>query len=176
MLLVFVGMTADALLFKGIHPLLPFIKEEFNPTRAQMGFITSASIVGGGVTALIMGSFADAVGVRKLLSVLLIGLSVGILVFSQITSIVQGTIITFTLGAIAGGNFPSGARAVMSWIPPRARGVSMGFIETAVPTGGIIGASLLPILAVTFGWRSGAIVLSVLIISVCIIVIQYNTI
>src|SRR5216683_2570031 len=42
---------------------------------------------------------------------------------------------------------PAGSVAVMRWFPPRQRGVAMGIRQTGVPLGGILAASLAPVLA-----------------------------
>jgi predicted MFS family arabinose efflux permease len=57
------------------------------------------------------------------------------------------------LGLGNGIQNPAGSAAIMRWFPPRQRGVAMGIRQTGVPLGGILAASLAPVLAFAYGWR-----------------------
>ncbi len=75
---------AIALLIQGMGVLYPFIQEEFDTSRAQLGLIASGQIAGSLITVLFAGWLADVVGVRRLWTASMMGVAVGILLFSQI--------------------------------------------------------------------------------------------
>ncbi len=158
--LALLGGTASAFTVQGMPVLYPFIQEEFGATRAQLGLITSGLVVGGTGTVLLMGWLADWLGVRKLLTVTIMMMAIGILLFSQIQSMTQGILLALMIGVAGSATAPASSKAIMDWVTPRVRGLSMGIKETSVPFSGITAAALLPILAVTFSWRGALLFLA----------------
>jgi sugar phosphate permease len=65
----------------------------------------------------------------------------------------------FITGAGCGFLTPSTTQGVVVWFPQNERATVMGFKQTAVNLGGMIGAATLPAIALTFGWRYGFLVL-----------------
>ena len=81
---------AFAFLSHGMGVLFPFIQEDLNASRAQLGLIVSGEFIGTAATVLFTGWMADVIGVRRLLTASLIVVGVGLLLFSQIQSVLQG--------------------------------------------------------------------------------------
>ena len=151
--LALIGTMAGDFVQQGLPVLFPFIQDEFGTTRAQLGFVAIGLTLGGTFTVLFMGWLADTIGVRRLLSVALLLIAAGVLLFSQIQSIMQGILLSILMGLAASARGPTSVKAIMDWVMPRIRGVSIGIKETSVPFSGIIAAAILPLLAVTFSWR-----------------------
>ena len=152
--LTMVGSLAIGYTQQGVPILFPFIQEEFGASRAQLGLITTGLQVGGMATIIIIGWLADNVGVRYVLMVALLMVSVGFLLFSQIQSPLQGFLLALPISIAATGTAPATTKAIMDWVKSQTRGLAMGIKETAVPISGVTGAVLLPFLAVTFSWRT----------------------
>jgi sugar phosphate permease len=58
------------------------------------------------------------------------------------------------LGLGNGIQNPAGSAAIIRWFPQRQRGVAMGIRQTGVPLGGILAASVAPMVALAYGWRT----------------------
>src|SRR5204862_6058484 len=48
---------------------------------------------------------------------------------------------------------PASTTAAMSWFPPRQRATVVGLKQVGLPFGGMLGAALMPALALRLGWR-----------------------
>ena len=161
--LAFLSEFAASFARQGLPVLFPFIQEEFDASRAQLGLITSGVIFGGAGIILVLGWLIDRMGARHILSVALIVVAVGVLLFSQIQSLTQAVLLSLLIGAAGSATAPGPAKAIMDWARPQIRGLSMGIKETSVPFSGIIVAGTLPVLALAFGWRTAVIILAVTI-------------
>ena len=161
--LILLGSTAYALVAQGMPALYPFIQEDLKINRAELGLITSGFILGGSVTLLIMGWLADTIGVRKVLPVGMMGMAVGLLLFSQIQSLVQGVLLALFTSALGSATGPPSVKAIMDWVSPQTRGLYMGIKETSVPISGFIAAALFPFLAMAYSWRTAVIFLGLFI-------------
>ena len=158
-----VATLALALLSQGIGVLFPFIQEDLNTSRAQLGLIASGLMVGQAATVLFTGWLADVIGARRLWTASLIGVAIGLLLFSQIQSVVQGILAGILIGLAFSGSGPSNTKAIIDWVTRRARAIAVGINEAAVVIGGIVAAGLLTYLAVSFGWRTAVIVMAIII-------------
>ena len=148
--------------YMGMGVLFPFIQVDLDTTRAQLGLIASAIGLGTGVTVFLVGWLADVIGVRRLLTASLVGAAVGLLLFSQIQSVVQGILLASLIGMAFASTGPGYVKAVTDWVRPRTRGVALGICEATIPVGGIISAILLTFVAVTFSWRVAVILVGVM--------------
>ena len=168
-----VASLAIALLVQGMGVLFPFIQEEFDTSRAQLGLIASGQIAGTIVTVLLAGWLADVIGVRRLWTASMIGVAVGILLFSQIQSVVQGILVGFLIGVAVSGTAPSNTKAIMDWVSRQRRGTALGVTEATIPGGSIIAAGLLTFLAVSFGWRTALIVMAITIAAAALLFVSF---
>ena len=167
--LALLGGTASAFTVQGMPVLYPFIQEDFGATHAQLGLITFGLVISGTGTVLLMGWLADWLGVRKLLVVTILVMASGILLFSQIQSLIQGVLLALIIGVAGSATAPASSKAIMDWVTPRVRGLSMGIKETSVPISGITAAALLPFLAVTFSWRGAVVFLALIMATTSVI-------
>ncbi len=145
---------------QGIGALFPFIQEEFDTTRVQLGLIAAGMYVGGGVSVLLLGWLVDVMGVRRVQTAALVWVTASLFMFSQIQSMTQGILLSVLLGVGLVASPPAFTRAIMDWVPRRARALALGTNESAIAVGGIVAAVLLTFLSVTLGWRSGLIVVA----------------
>ncbi|MBF8288018.1 MAG: MFS protein, partial [Candidatus Rokubacteria bacterium] len=54
-------------------------------------------------------------------------------------------------------------QAVMAWFPPHQRATVVGLKQVGLPFGGVLGAAILPALALAAGWRSAVVVSAALV-------------
>ena len=146
--------AAANVLSAAFGPIAPFLQKDFQISRAEVGLISAAMSLTAAPSAMFGGRAADRVGERRVL--ILSGLvtafaAVAISRSGGYWSLVASCLL---LGLGNGIQNPAGSAAIMRWFPPRQRGVAMGIRQTGVPLGGILAASLAPVLALTYGWRA----------------------
>jgi sugar phosphate permease len=152
-----------------IGPLAPFLKEEMGLTSTQVGSLMSAAAFGYMLSIMPGGWAVDRIGVRPLL---LIGEVVGgifILGMFLAPSYEVALAIMAMSGFGCGCLMPSTTKGVMVWFPVTERAIVMGFKQTAVNIGGVITGTVLPVVALTLGWRFGFLFLGILAIIIGIL-------
>jgi len=79
----------------------------------------------------------------------------------------------FTILAISGlGSgciFPASVKAIIPWFPVNERATAMGINQASINASGIIGASLLPTIAISMGWRYGFLFLGLGALLICLV-------
>ena len=158
-----VAATPVAFIGIGFGALFPFIQEALELNRAQIGLISSVIFVGGTATVLLAGWLVDRVGARKLETISLFGVVLGLLLFSQIQTFTQGLLVGFFIGVVLAATYPSYTKAIMDWLKPGTRGMAMGIIEGGITAGGILAALFLTYLGLNYSWRIAVIVAAVMI-------------
>lgn len=155
--------------FVGFGALFPFIQDELDISRAKVGLISAALMVGGSATSLIAGWLVDVLGARRLQSLTMMGVVVGLVVFSRMRSFEEGLVIALLTGVVSAGSFPAFTKAIMDWVKPRSRGMAMGVTEASIPVGGMLSALLLTFIAVTLDWRISVLALAAVIGSASVV-------
>jgi sugar phosphate permease len=144
-----------------VGPLSPFFKEELHLTNAQVGLVVSAAALGYLTPQIPVGWVVDRIGARWPLAIgeFIAAAAMFALFFVAAYPALLG--LMFLTGAGAGFLTPSTTQGVVVWFPQNERATVMGFKQTAVNLGGMIGAATLPAIALAFGWRYGFLVLGV---------------
>lgn len=147
-----------AVIQQGYPALAPFVKADLHLTLAQAGLF--ASIAGLGMFVGVMGAgwAVDRSGDRRVLQ--------GGALVTGALALLAGLAPTYTVliltvalvGIGAATPTPAGSSAVMSQFGRRQRGFVMSIRQTGVPLGGAIAALMLPLLAVSHGWRFAIVV------------------
>ena len=159
-----VGITmASASFTMSLGALFPFLQEDLGINRAQLGLIPSTILVGGTGSVLLVGWLADVIGVRRLVTVALVGTVVGVILFSQVQSLLQVLLLAALIGVARSPLFPACTKAIMDWVTPRTRGLAMGLSEASIPTAGIMAALLVSFLSVAYSWRVAVIACAMVI-------------
>ena len=152
----------------GVGPLAPFLKESLHISNAQVGSLVSVIGITYLPTLLVSGWVVDRIGVRRVLvfGTFITGLSTVALFFAP--SYREMFIILALSGLGSGCIFPSAVKAIISWFPAKERATAMGINQTSVNAGGIIGASLLPTIAIALDWRYGLLFMGLGALGVCV--------
>ena len=150
-----------------VGPLSPFLKEAFDLSNAQIGGLTSATAVTYAPTLVLAGWLVDRIGVRRALVIgsAITGLFVGAVALAPSYGVMLLLLGLSGLGC--GFIYPSAVKAVMVWFPPQERATAIGVNQTAVNVSGILGAAIMPALALSVGWQAGFVVAAVMAFAVC---------
>lgn len=148
----------------GIPAIASLIRDDLNLTLAQAGSFLSAYYIGPIVASLPAGTLTDRWGIKRMLVLGQAVIAIGLVAVSA--SFTYAAFIT--LMAVAGLGYgilnPASTKAVIAWAPPAQRATLVGFKQVGLPFGGVMGAALLPPLALLLGWR-WAVIASALIIA-----------
>ena len=153
----------------GFPAIASLVRADLDLTLTQAGSFVSAYYIGPIVMSLFAGLLADRWGTARTLVLGQAIIAAGLLGVST-----TGSYPTFiTLIALAGIGYgtlnPASTTAAMSWFPARQRATVVGIKQVGLPFGGMLGAAIVPALALAFGWRR-AIVVSALLIAACAVV------
>jgi sugar phosphate permease len=131
--------------------------------------VLSVAAFGYLLTQIPIGWVADKIGARLPIAIgeIIAGCAMIGLYFVHSYSLFMAFILLTGMGC--GFLAPSTTQAVIIWFPLKERATVMGFKQTAVNIGGIIGAATLPAVAVAMGWRFGFLILGIIAISIGIL-------
>ncbi len=149
----------------GIPAIASLIRADLGLSLTQAGSFISAYYVGSLIMSLPAGTTADRWGILHTLVLGQIVIAAGLGAVSASASYTVLIVLMMFAGLGYGMLNPTSTKAVMAWSPPAQRATMVGFKQVGLPFGGALGAALLPIAAVTFGWR-GAVALSAVVIAV----------
>ena len=137
----------------GISSLFPFLQMDFDLTRVQIGLYMTSLYFTSSLFSIFSGRLVDLKGSKW-------GMTYGILfvgILLILHSMVHNFVILIMLAACAGLGMsinPSAAnKGIMEWFPQRWRSTATGIWSTSFPIGGLLAASLLPLLGTLMGWR-----------------------
>ena len=150
-----------------VGPLSPFLKQAFDLSNAQIGGLTSATAVTYAPTLLLAGWLVDRIGVRRALVIgsLVTGVFVGAVALAPSYGVMLLLLGLSGLGC--GFIYPSAVKAVMVWFPPQERATALGVNQAAVNVSGMLGAAIMPALALSVGWQAGFLVAAAMAFAVC---------
>ena len=150
-----------------VGPLAPFLKQAFDLSNAQIGGLTIATAVTYAPTLLLAGWLVDRIGVRRALVIgaLVTGVFVGAVALAPSYGVMLLLLGLSGLGC--GFIYPSAVKAVMVWFPPQERATAIGVNQAAVNVSGMLGAALMPALALSVGWQAGYLVAAAMAFAVC---------
>jgi MFS transporter, ACS family, aldohexuronate transporter len=153
----------------GVGPLGAFFKDDLRISSAQVGLVMSAAALGFLLTQIPIGWVADRIGARwpMVIGELIAGAAMTAVYLTP--SYPALLMCVFVTGAGCGFLAPSTTQAVILWFPRRERATVMGVKQTAVNLGGIIGAAVLPAVALSMGWRAGFLLLGLTAIAAAIL-------
>jgi len=142
-------------------PLLPFIRDEFNLSNTQAGFVITAFTLSMGLAQIPGGFLADRIGARLVIAVSIIGIGVSGLLIGLSQSYFLMLVFLVIMGVFGGGYHPSAPPLLASTVPKETLGKSLGFHliggNSAFFLAPLAGAGIASI----WGWRAGFIGLAV---------------
>ena len=169
LVLIMAAQTMACIGPMGIPAIAPLIRTDLGLTLTQAGSFVSAYYVGSFVMSLPAGTMADRTGIRPTLVLGQLVIAAGLFAVSASGSYGPLIVLMMLAGVGYGLMNPTSTKAVMAWAPPAQRATMVGFKQVGLPFGGALGAALLPIAGVAFGWRV-AVVLSGVVIAVMAVI------
>lgn len=153
-----ITQAGTAFVFLGVGALAGFIQEDFALTGLQTGLLVTA--VGAAPLAMLIpaGRLLDRGLERRVITggALLLATGAALAGLSESYLPVLGFL--FVGGAGYSASQPGGSKVVAGWFPAGQRGLAMGIRQTALPLGGAVAASTLPVVAVRSGWGPALVV------------------
>ncbi|RON51968.1 MFS transporter [Pseudomonas frederiksbergensis] len=159
----FLSYMFDALDILVLIISLPAIKETMQISTTEAGFMVTATLLGIGVSSLVMGGLADTLGRRKALLLSLATFGVLTIAIAGVTDWKQLLVLRFLAGLGLGGVWGTVAAQVNEAWPPHQRARATAFVLSSFSIGSGLAAVLAACLLKTYGWRvlfviSGALV------------------
>jgi sugar phosphate permease len=145
--------TVSAFCNLSIPPLTPFLRDELNLTHAEVGLLMSFIYIGVVSSSMFFGWLTDLLGERRALTLGLGIQGVFMIGFAWVHAFFLGGVLLLLSGIGYSSVNPATTKGVMRWFPPQGRATAMGVKQTGIPLGGILASSILPVLALAFGWR-----------------------
>lgn len=141
-----------------IAAIAPLIKSELNLSEAQIGLFISFFYIGAALASLPSGAMVDIIGVEKILTLGQLFSGFSLILFSFFNNYIILLIFMLLAGLGYSTINPASTKAIMECFPVNRRAMAMGFKQTGVTIGGALTAGILPVFALTSGWR-GAILM-----------------
>ncbi|MDQ3660709.1 MAG: MFS transporter [Actinomycetota bacterium] len=133
--------------------LAGYLLEEFDITRSQLGLLTTAFFIVGGLGSPPAGRFVDNWGGRRVALAAMAIATIGVWAMAAASSFLLILLGAALAGlALASGN-PTTNKLVAAHMSPGARGVTMGIKQAGVQVGGFGVGLALPWMAEQIGWR-----------------------
>jgi MFS transporter, ACS family, aldohexuronate transporter len=137
----------------GIPAIAPLIRQDLGLSIAQAGSFLSAYYIGASLMSLPAGWMADRWGVMVTMALGQGVIATGLYAVTGTASFSLLMVVMAFAGMGYGMLNPTTAKAAIAWFPRRQRATAVGLKQVGLPLGGAIGASILPPLALWFGWR-----------------------
>jgi len=152
-----------------VGPLSPFLKSSFHLSNAQIGGLTSATALAYMPTLMLSGWLADRIGVHRVLVVgtFITGVSVGAVALAPSYGVML--LLLGCSGFGCGFIYPTAVKAIMVWFPPHECATAVGVNQSAVNISGMLGAAIMPTMALELGWQSGFVLASVMAFAICVV-------
>src|SRR5271163_672126 len=148
------GWTMDAFDYFLVVLVYADIAKTFHHSKAEVAFLTTATLLMRPVGALLFGLWADRVGRRLPLMVDVVFYSVVGFLCAFAPNLTVLVILRLLFGIGMGGEWGLGAALAMEKVPPRFRGLVSGFLQQGYPFGYLLAACCFRIMPVEWSWRS----------------------
>jgi MFS family permease len=145
--------------------LAPFFILQYGVNKAQLGALFTAMNVGAMCFTAFSGVLTDRFGERPMVAISGALMALALVLAVLVPNYVWLAVCIGIFGVGYAVQTPAGGRAILSWFD-RDRGLAMGIRQTGVPIGGMIGALVMPFVALHFGGYRPALLVSAAIVAV----------
>ncbi|MDQ6925833.1 MAG: MFS transporter [Candidatus Eremiobacteraeota bacterium] len=158
------AQAGAAVVQQALGSLSPIFVTTFGLSKAQLGLMFTALMLGSALFVGAAGVMTDRWGERRILLFSGMTMTFALLAATLFTSYLWIVACIAVFGAGYAASTPAGGRAILAWFD-RDRGFAMGIRQTGVPVGGLLGALTLPLVAHVWGYR-GAFAFAAVIVAV----------
>ena len=159
--LVFLWQLAASICYYTVFAATPFFRDEFALSGAQVGLVLTALSLGYATFLLPLGAMTDRFGERRMLTVGLLGLSVGSVLVAVAWSYPTLLVGTFLLGSLYGTAMPGTNKAIFDNVPVGRQNLAVGIKQVGVTAGSGVSALLVTSIAGVLVWEAGFYVAAV---------------
>jgi len=149
--------------------LKPELEAEFGWTEIDYSNIVAAFQIAYATGSILMGILIDKIGVRRGMIIVAFFWSLATAAHAFVHDFdILGFTFTSTMGFMAarvglgifeGGNFPAAIRSVSTWFPRKEVALATGIFNSGSNIGAIIAPVIVPMLALSLGWRMSFVAL-----------------
>lgn len=151
--LLFFAATINYIDRQVLGILAPELQEIFNWSESDYGFIIMSFQIAYAIGLLTTGTILDRIGTKKGFSFAIILWSIAGMFHAAARSVFGFAAARFFLGIGASGNFPASIKTVAEWFPKKERALATGVFNSGTNVGAILSPLLIPIIALTWGWK-----------------------
>jgi len=160
------SMVAGSAAYAGMGALLPWVETAYAVSRAQVGYVAIAVLLGSMLTISASGVFCDRFGDRATL------FWSGMLMAASLTA--AGIVHTYPLvlvflffyGVGFAASAPAGSHAILFFFRKEERGLAMGIRQMGTPLGGVSGALIFAALGSRFGYSTAILAAAAFVLTV----------
>lgn len=138
--------------------LKPTLVAEFGWTDAEFAHLGSVFTLVMAGSVLFAGLIVDKIGVRRAYGAAVALWSLAGMAHAAAASVGQFVMARATLALTESVGGPSTVKASAQYLPLRERSVGLGIISMAPNIGAVIAPLIVPLLAVTWGWKSAFLI------------------
>jgi sugar phosphate permease len=148
--LVYTVITADR---ANIGVALPFLRKEFMMSNTQAGAIASIFLFAYAVAMMPAGYFCSKLGVRRALSLGLLGTSLFTSFIGTAASVLMLKVFRFGLGVAEAPVAIGIPTTINNWFPPQEKGTAAGIYFAAAKFGPVLVPPICGLIITLAGWR-----------------------
>ncbi len=149
----YLGWTFDAFDFFALVFVLPDVAKQFGVEIPTVALAVTLTLAVRPLGAFLFGRLADDYGRRNVLIFNILCYSVFGFATAFATSLNMFLVIRALFGVAMGGIWGIGASLAMETIPPKARGIVSGILQSGYPSGYLVASLAFGALYASFGWR-----------------------
>jgi ACS family hexuronate transporter-like MFS transporter len=138
--------------------LKPILDVELGWSQTAYGDVVATFSLMYALGYLFGGRMMDAIGVRRGLSLAVVGWSISAALHGLMTSVIGFKLARGALGLSEGGNFPASIKAVREWFPEKERALATGLFNAGSNIGAVVTPITLPFVVAAFGWRAAFLI------------------
>jgi MFS family permease len=150
----FAGYTFDAMDLVLLAMALPLIMKEFGLSPAEGGFLATSTLIGVGISSVVMGWYSDNYGRRKAMLWSLITFSLLTMAIAVANSWLQIMILRFLAGLGLGGLWGVISAYIAETWPAKQRGRAAAFVMSSFPVGVGLASFFAGRIIPVWGWRA----------------------
>lgn len=147
---------------QALGSLSPILVETYGISKAQLGVVFTAMMLGSMAFTAVAGALTDRWGERRMLLIAGVLMAAGLAGAAVWESYPWLVTCMALFGIGYASSTPAGGRAILAWFD-KDRGFAMGIRQTGVPIGGLVGALTLPVVAGHLGYRPAFVYATVLV-------------
>jgi ACS family glucarate transporter-like MFS transporter len=129
------------------------MSRELGLSNIDFGAVFGAFALGYAVLMVPSGWFADRLGPRRFLAIIVAMWSCFTLGTGLVRTLAPLVAVRFAFGMAEAGAYPTATRAIYDWFPMRERGLALGLLNTGSRLGAAFGLAIMSLTVVHLGWR-----------------------